>query len=65
MTALPFRHASCLSAVDEHALRSACEQMLAIESPLSTAKTNELAYLEGQLAARPGTAAAVAAAATE
>ena len=51
--------------IDELVLTSACEAMLQIESPLSTTNAQELAYLEGQLAARPGVGSAVVAAASE
>ena len=47
------------TAVDELVLSSCCEAMLAEETPLSDAAAMQLAYLEGQLAARPGIANAV------
>ena len=49
--------------IDELALQSCCDAMLAEEAPLSTAGAAELAYLERQLAARPGVCAAITAAA--
>ena len=53
------------TAIDELVLNTVVEQMLAEETPLSLAASQELAYLEGQLAARPGVGAAVLSAAAE
>ena len=45
--------------IDELVLTACCEQMLDVERPLPQAEAQWLLYLEGQLAARPGTASSV------
>ena len=52
------------TAIDELVISACCEKALEAESPLTASAVNGLAYIEGQLAARPGVLATVVAAAS-